>query len=262
MSASDAITTRLNHAIEQGRAAARLIMQYAESNFSVERKGDDSPVTVADREAELQLRRSIEAAFPDDGILGEEFDTKAGSNGFRWILDPIDGTKSFISSVPLFGTMIGIQFEEESVAGVVEFPGLNERIYAAQGQGCWTQRADSEATRAQVSQTPLSEGLFVTTEVESFRERDALGLYETLEKRAWFSRTWGDCYGYYLVATGRATAMVDPGMSIWDAAPLLPIMEEAGGRFTDWSGVRTVDGGEGLATNGVDHDAILDLMRR
>ena len=234
-------------AVEAGN---HTLKYFQTDGFDVERKGDDSPVTVADRQAEQLLRERIAEAFPDDTIVGEEFDTKEGSSPWRWILDPIDGTKSFISGVPLYGTMIGIDREEQATIGVVHFPGLDCGMYAAKGEGAWHFRGDADPLPARVSSVEsLADGLFVTSQVDTFAARASHAAFEHLQQKAYITRTWGDCYGYYLVATGRAVAMVDPLMSIWDAAALQPIMEEAGGKFTDWQGVARIDGGEGIGTN-------------
>ncbi len=237
-------------------------MQYFSQEVAVQRKSDDSPVTIADREAELLLRREIESAFPNDSIVGEEHPPKMGSSPYRWILDPIDGTKSFIAGVPLFGTLIGIQRDEESVAGVIELPALDCRIAAAQGQGAWWQRGQDEFRPARVSNVEqLRDAVYLTSEVGSFGDRGAIDVHHQLESAAWYARTWGDCYGYFLVATGRAAVMVDPVMNLWDAAALLPILTEAGGTYTDWSGVPSVDSGEGLGTNSRVLDQVLQITR-
>ena len=247
-------------AVEAGRHTLRYFQQ---ENFVVERKFDDSPVTVADREAEQLLRDRISAAFPEDVILGEEFGEVAGDSGFRWILDPIDGTKSFISGVPLYGTLIGVESENGCEIGVIYMPGLDECIYAQKGNGAWYIKGDLKPVQAKVSvREQLSDSVFVTSQVDSFEERGAGEAYRSLERAAYVTRTWGDCYGYLLCATGRVDFMVDPIMSVWDAAALLPIMEEAGGTFTDWQGKATIHAGEGIATNGRMLDEVLEITRQ
>ncbi len=256
------LSPRLELARRIARQAGQLVMQYYSTTLPVQRKSDNSPVTVADREAEQLLRREIEAEFPDDAIVGEEHGPKNGSSPYRWIVDPIDGTKSFIAGVPLFGTLIGVQHEQQSVIGVIELPALDLRIHAAVGRQAWCQAGEGAPQLARVSQTPkLKEGLYLTSEVGSFAERGAKEVHERLEQASWYARTWGDCYGYFLVATGRAAAMVDPVMNLWDAAALLPILIEAGGTFTDWQGRSTVDAGEGIATNGRVLDEVLAITR-
>lgn len=246
------LTSRLALARRIGVSAGRHTLQYFQrDNYEVERKGDASPVTIADKEAEQLLRKEIAAAFPEDAILGEEFGETPGTSGFRWILDPIDGTKSFISGVPLYGTMIGVEYDGRSVIGLVYIPGLDEGVYASQGQGCWHWRGEAAPTPAKVSaRKSLREGALVTSQVDTFARRGAAEAYSQLEQAAYITRTWGDCYGYLLVATGRVEVMIDPIMNVWDAAAIQPILEEAGGTFTSWSGEATIHAGEGLGTNG------------
>jgi histidinol phosphatase-like enzyme (inositol monophosphatase family) len=258
------VARRLELALSAGKDAGRLTLRYfQQDNFEVERKSDASPVTIADRSAEQLLRDRIAAAFTSDAILGEEFGASAGTSGFTWILDPIDGTKSFISGVPLYGTMVGIEHDGVSLAGLVYIPGLSEGVYASAGQGAWHFRGDNTPTRCSVSpKKSLADGLFLTSQVDSFAKRNAAAAYEALEKTAYITRTWGDCYGYLLVATGRAELMVDPIMNIWDAAAVQPIIEEAGGQFTDWQGAPTIHSGEAIATNSLIHAEILAITRQ
>jgi histidinol phosphatase-like enzyme (inositol monophosphatase family) len=258
----DARNARLALAREVAQQAGELIMSYFDARVPVERKADDSPVTVADREAERFLRSRIEEAFPEDAILGEEQGTRPGRSGYRWILDPIDGTKSFIAGVPLFGTLVAVQAGEQAVVGVIELPALQTRLFAARGQGAWVQTGNSPPQRARVStQEHLADGLYLTSEVATFRQEGLLEVHQQLEAAAWYARTWGDCYGYYLVATGRAVAMVDPALCIWDAAALQPILLESGGTFTDWSGHESIDPGRAVATNGRVLSEVLAITR-
>jgi histidinol phosphatase-like enzyme (inositol monophosphatase family) len=254
---------RLQLACEAARDAGHLTLKYFRSDrYSVERKADDSPVTTADREAEQLLRERIESAFPDDAIVGEEFGQREGRSGYRWILDPIDGTTSFVSGVPLYGTLIGVEFGQRSIAGVIYIPALDECVYAAQGCGAWYVSQGQKPRAARVSSCDsLSDGLFVTSQVDLYEKRDAWQVFRELQRRAYITRTWGDCYGYLLVATGRAEVMVDPVMRVWDAAALQPILEEAGGSFTDWRGQRTIYHGEGIATNGRLLEEVLSITR-
>jgi histidinol-phosphatase len=258
------IKPRLELAIAAGKEAGRLTLNYFQrDNFQVERKSDASPVTIADRSAEQLLRERIAAAFPADGILGEEFGTVEGSSGFRWILDPIDGTKSFISGVPLYGTMVGVEHDGRALAGLVYMPGLDEGVYASAGQGTWHFRGGDSPRRCRVSQKrTLAEGVFLTSQVDTFAKRSAAAAYDALQSAASITRTWGDCYGYLLVATGRAEAMVDPIMNVWDAAAVQPIVEEAGGTFTDWQGNPTIHAGEAVATNGLVQAEVLAITRQ
>jgi histidinol-phosphatase len=257
------IARRLELAITAGKEAGKLTLRYfQQSNYEVERKGDQSPVTIADRSAETLLRERIAPAFREDGILGEEFGTQQGTSGFTWILDPIDGTKSFISGVPLYGTMVGIEHEGRALAGLVYMPALDEGVFASTGQGTWHFAKAEQPRRAYVSKRlRLADGLFVTSQVDTFAKRGAMGAFEALQGAAYVTRTWGDCYGYLLVATGRAEVMVDPLLNVWDAAAVQPIVEEAGGTFTDWQGNASIHAGEAIATNGLVKDEVLRIIR-
>ena len=243
------MSARLRLALEASREAGKITLKYfQQDNLAVDRKADDSPVTIADRQAEEHLRRRIAEAFPDDGILGEELPERPGTSGLRWILDPIDGTKAFIHGVPLYGTLVGLEHQGRSVLGVILIPALDECIYAEAGQGAWYVRGQEPPCRARVlSGGALAEGLFLTSEVRSFEQIGRRDVYDRLQSVARVTRTWGDCYGYLLVATGRATLMVDPIMNVWDAAALQPVLEEAGGVFTDWQGRPTIHSGQGIA---------------
>ncbi|MBL8849350.1 MAG: histidinol phosphate phosphatase, partial [Planctomycetaceae bacterium] len=209
------------------------------------------------------IRGLIEQNFAADGVLGEEFGERPGSSGFRWILDPVDGTKSFVHGVPLFGTLIGLEHGDRPVLGVCRLPALNEVVYAAEGNGAWWQRGDDAPTRAQVTRTSkLSEALLSYTAVELFDRTHRRETFEALVHACHASRAWGDCYGHILVATGRADVMVDPIMNIWDCAPLLPILREAGGIYVDWTGAETIRGGDGISTTTRLKSAVLDLVHR
>ena len=262
MNTATDITPRLELAIEAAHEAGRITLEhFRRADLEVERKGDDSPVTVADRQAEQHLRRRISEAFPDDAVLGEEFPQQPGSSSFRWILDPIDGTKSFIHGVPLYGTLVGVEHQGQPVLGLILIPALDECVYAATGQGAWYVTAGGNPQPAKVSGcSTLSEGLFLTSEVSSFSQIGRRDVYDRLETAARLSRSWGDCYGYLLVATGRAELMVDPVAAVWDLAALLPVIQEAGGTFSDWQGRPTIHSGQGVATNGRIHDEALALI--
>ena len=238
----------LEFAVDLARGAGEITLQYFRKKPETSTKSDGSYVTIADREAESYLRRRIGERFPDDAILGEEEGELQGTSGRRWILDPIDGTFAFVHGVPLYGVLIAVEIGGEMAVGVVNIPALGEIVSAAKGVGCFL---NAEPARVS-STTELKDALLLST---SFGRGT-----ELLQERAKVSRTWGDCYGYVLVATGRADVMLDPVMNLWDCAPLLPIMEEAGGTFTDWRGVRTVDGGNSIATNGVLFEEVMSLI--
>ena len=240
----------LEFAVDLARGAGEITLQYFRKKPETSKKSDGSYVTIADREAESFLRQWISQTYPDDGILGEEEGELKGTSGRRWILDPIDGTFAFVHGVPFYGVLIAVEIKGEISVGVVNMPALGEIVSAAKGLGCLF-----NGEPARVSDTAeLKDALLLST---SFGRAT-----ESLQARAKVSRTWGDCYGYVLVATGRADIMLDPVMNLWDCAPLLPIMEEAGGTFTDWRGVRTADGGNSIATNGLLFEEVMSLIRQ
>jgi histidinol phosphatase-like enzyme (inositol monophosphatase family) len=257
------LTARLDFAVHASRVAGDISLQYfRKDDLAIDLKADDTPVTVADRLAETKLRELIVESFPDDAILGEEFPNRDGKSGYRWILDPIDGTKSFIHGVPLYGTLIGLERDGESVLGVIRIPALNECVYAAKSQGAWYVWNDAPPKPAKVStRQPLKKALFVTSEVSSYEMMNRRAIYDQLQAAARLTRNWGDCYGYMLVATGRADAMIDPIMEIWDAAPMPVIFQEAGGTFTDWKGNPKIDSREGVATNGLLFDEVMQIVK-
>ncbi len=201
------------------------------------------------------LRSLIGERFPDHGIIGEEYGGQAASGSLTWIIDPIDGTKSFACGVPIYGCLLALVEDGRPLVGVAHFPALNETIYAARGSGCfWNGR------RARVStQASLSDAVLLASEIASYGDKAAA--WNQLVNSTYIQRTWGDSYGYMLVATGRADIMLDAKMNIWDCAPFGVIMAEAGGTFTDWQGTPTIDGGEALATNGVLFDQVMEITR-
>ncbi len=238
--------------------AGRLTLQHFQTGVLAELKEDESPVTAADREAETIIRQGLQASYPDDGIVGEEFDPVESRSGRTWYVDPIDGTKSFVSGVPLYGVLIGLEGPRDTcLAGAVYLPALDEMVCASRGEGCfWNGR------RARVSAVGrLSDASICYTSARSFAECGRQGAWEALAPRARLERGWGDCYGHILVATGRAEAMLDPIISPWDCGPLPVILEEAGGSFTDWQGQPTIHGGDGVSTNGRLREDILSHLR-
>ncbi|MDR1291410.1 MAG: inositol monophosphatase family protein [Planctomycetaceae bacterium] len=258
---------RLEFARAIVRDAGEITLEYFydPAKYNVESKTDSSPVTLVDREVEQYLRGCIKKRFPQDAILGEEFSDQSGTSGFKWLLDPIDGTKSFIHGVPLYSVLVGIEQDGVSVVGVIGLPALNEMIWAGNETGAWheTFTRSREPKRAKVSDCRnIADAVFLTSEVLTYDKANRRGAYEELEGRVSLTRTWGDAYGYFLVATGRADIMVDPILSDWDAGPLMLILEEAGGKFTDWKGNRTIYGKEGIGTNGFLHEEVLQILRQ
>ena len=257
-----ALDGRLAAAVELAVLAGNSTLEHFQrGTFAVERKGDDSPVTVADKQAEQLIRQQLQLRFPQDAILGEEFGASEGSSAYQWIVDPIDGTKSFISGVPLYSTLVGIVSAGQCLAGVIYLPALDEIVFAAKGFGAWHVARGSQPQRCHVSQRSLADGLFVVSQVDNFERRGAAAGYRQLESAAYVTRTWGDGYGYLLIATGRGELMVDPIANPWDLAAVQPVVEEAGGQFSSWSGEPHVFGGDAIGSNGLVHQQALDALR-
>lgn len=248
----------LDFAVRLAREAGDITYRHFKGSFVAERKADNSFVTIADREAERNLRASIERAFSDDGILGEEEGEKIGTTGRRWIIDPVDGTYSFVHGVPLYAVLIGLEIDGESVLGAVNLPALNELVYAARGLGCFW---NGEPARVSATQA-LSEALLLATDFGTCEQYGFGPSAQTLQRQVNARRTWGDAYGHVLVATGRADIMLDPVMNVWDCAALLPLLEEAGGTFTNWQGKRTIHGGNAISTNGCLFDGVMETIRK
>lgn len=254
---------RLQFALAVSLEARDLIMgYYQQANLVVENKRDASPVTEADRGAEQLIRQRLAESFPHDAVLGEEFGERPGTSGYRWILDPIDGTKAFIHGVPLFGTLIGVEFQGQCVVGVCRLPALNEVVYAARGHGAWWQVGIEAPRPAHVSAIQdIRLATFCTTDLNGYRVVGQEAAYQRVLDAVNLARGWSDCYGYALVATGRADLMVDPRMNPWDAAALVPILQEAGGHFLDWSGQPSIYGGNGIGVNAALKDDVLKLIQ-
>lgn len=230
---------------EVATIAGDIAREYYGRNPETRTKSDGSPVSVADIDAERAAREWIEQRFPDDGVIGEELPPVRPSAARRWIVDPIDGTYTFLQSVPLWGTLVAVAEGDSVIAGAAYFPALDEIIAAALGEGCWW-----NGSRTSVSTiSKLAEARLVTTDARFTRDTARRERWRSLQDSARTMRTWGDCYGYLLVATGRADIMVDDVISDWDCAALMPIITEAGGAFTDWRGRATAFGGDAIATN-------------
>ena len=246
----------LDFAVDAARQAGEVALSLFQSGVGVEWKSDGSPVTVADRAAEELLRQLIERRFPDHAVFGEELGETSRDSTHRWIIDPIDGTQSFIRGVPLFGVLVGLEISGEMAVGVARFPALDETVSAATGRGCsWNSRP------ARVSRVSRLADAAVTCTSAAHLGRVRPKAWARLQEATRLQRGWGDCYGHCLVATGRADIMLDPVLSPWDCAALLPILREAGGTFTDWTGQPTIDGGNGISTNGLLFDAVMTIVR-
>ncbi|MDA1102238.1 MAG: inositol monophosphatase family protein [Gemmatimonadetes bacterium] len=243
----------LDFATTLAHEAGAVTLKYFGGVVDHDAKGDGSPVTIADKEAERLIRGRIEGRYPNHAILGEEYGESNEGARVRWILDPIDATRSFMRGVPLYGVLIGIEVDGVSTVGVAHFPPLRETVAAGTGLGCTWNGAPCRVSTI----SRLEEAVVCTTDVERLLSRPEGAGWRRLQQRAAFSRTWGDCYGHALVATGRIEAQVDPVMKPWDAGPFLTIVTEAGGRFTTLGGEATLHGGSGVSTNGVLHGEVL-----
>jgi len=236
----------LEAAGELAARAGEIALARFRRGITVERKHDGSPVTAADRAAEQFARDWIMARFPDHGIIGEEFGVHQPTARWRWLIDPIDGTRTFVAGVPLWGTLVALCDGQSVVAGAASYPATGESIVGALGQGTW-----ANGVRCSVSSVESLERATVLTTDERFRHTPQRRAgWTRLADASGTSRSWGDCYGYMMVATGRAEAMVDGIMGPWDAAPFLPIVAEAGGVFVDFNGRSTAFGDGAVATNG------------
>ncbi|HEX8282990.1 MAG TPA: inositol monophosphatase family protein [Pyrinomonadaceae bacterium] len=246
----------LDFGVSAAREAGEITLRYFKKEFRTRLKGKDNFVTQADLEAEAFLRRRIAERYPEDAIVGEEEGESAGSSGRRWILDPIDGTYSFVHGVPFYGVLVGCEVDGEPAVGVINLPALGECVYAAKGLGCFW-----NGEPARVSRTGrLEDALLLSTDFGSCARHGFGEAAGELQRRASMRRTWGDCYGYALVATGRADVMLDPALNVWDCAALMPILEEAGGTFTDWQGRRSIHSGNGVATNGALFEEVMRII--
>ena len=235
----------LSAAIDIAKIGGAHTLKYFKKDFEVISKADDSPVTIADRETEQVIRQEILKRFPDHGIIGEEFGRTNEESNIQWVLDPIDGTKSFIHGVPFYTTLIGIMIDNEPVVGVINAPALNEVCAAGIGLG-----VTLNGKPCSVRDTKeLEESTFLVTEIRRFQECGMEPQFQELMAKTKLHRTWGDAYGHMMVAIGRADIMFDPVLNIWDAAALLPILKEAGGVFSDTKGVETIHSGNGFSTN-------------
>lgn len=246
----------LDFGVSAAREAGEITLRYFKKEFQTRLKGKDNFVTQADIEAEEFLRRRIAERYPEDAIVGEEGGESAGSSGRRWILDPIDGTYSFVHGVPFYGVLLGVEVDGDPAVGVINLPALGELVYAARGLGCFWNGEPARVSRTE----RLEDALLLSTDFGSCARHGFGAAADELQRRASQRRTWGDCYGYALVATGRADVMLDPALNVWDCAALMPILEEAGGTFTDWQGRRSIHSGNGVATNGALFQEVMQII--
>ncbi|MDZ7778638.1 MAG: inositol monophosphatase family protein [Gemmatimonadota bacterium] len=248
----------LDFATTLAREAGDLTLHYFGTVVEHDAKGDGSPVTIADTEAERLIRARVEERYPEHSILGEEYGESNEGARVRWILDPVDATRSFMRGVPLYGVLIGIEVDGEPAVGVAHFPPLRETVAAGKGLGCTLNGEPCKVSDVD----RIEQSVVCTTDVERILSRPQGPGWRRIQQKAAFSRTWGDCYGHALVATGRIEAQVDPVMASWDAGPFLTIATEAGGRFTTLEGEETLHGGSGVSSNGRIHDYVLEELAK
>lgn len=249
----DADPDLVTEAVELARAAGEATLQwFRHAELAVDRKGDGTPVTQADREAERLIRSELAVRHPDDGVLGEEEPETPGTSGRRWILDPIDGTKAFTHGVPLYSNLLAVEDEHGIAVGVINIPALGETVWAGRGLGCFCNGEPARvSTVASVGESYISTSGFSPWSDEALLALQHTGAH---------LRTWGDGYGYVLVATGRVDAMIDPAAELYDLAPMPVILREAGGRFSSLDGEDGPDHGSGIASNGLLHESLLATL--
>jgi histidinol-phosphatase len=252
---------RLAHELADA-ADALTTARFLAGDLVVESKPDLTPVTDADRTVEREMREHLERSRPEDSILGEEYGV-SGDPGRprRWVIDPIDGTKNFVRGVSVWATLIALQLDEQTVVGVVSAPALNRRWWAASGAGAWTGPSTREARACRVSRVAeLSDAYLAYSSLFGWEERDQLPQFIELLRRVWRTRAFGDFWSHMMVAEGAIDASCEPALSLWDLAALQVIVTEAGGRFSDLSGVDRPDGGSVVCTNGLLHEAVLSVL--
>lgn len=247
---------------ELAQESGELIMRYYTDHLrgagpEVITKPDDSPVTAADREAEMLMRERISKRFPDHAVLGEEFGRTGPTDAaLQWVLDPIDGTKAFVHGVPLFGTLIALMEGPQPILGVIHLPATGELMIGARGQGT---TVNGRPVRVRDT-AKLEDATFLFTDGSHMHRLGRGAEFVALQKRVRIVRGWGDCYGHFMVAAGRADIMVDPELSLWDVAALKPCVEEAGGRLTELSGSNPPTGSSAVSTNGALHDEVIAVL--
>ncbi len=248
----------LDQVVDLTREAGELTLRwFRDTSLGVDRKGDGTPVTDADRAAERLLRERLGERFPDDAVIGEEEPTSQGSSGRTWVIDPIDGTKSFTHGVPLYSNLLALYDDEGCALGVINLPALGTTVYAGRGLGCFV---DGEPTRVNTTET-LAGACVCTSGLGPWSQAHL----DAIRAAGPLFRTWGDGYGFALVAMGHVEAMVDPRVAVWDLGPLPVVIREAGGRYTDLRGREEVllDAeitSSSVATNGRVHDELLALI--
>jgi myo-inositol-1(or 4)-monophosphatase len=250
------LDAELDLALRLVREAEEPILSRFQRKIEVVTKRDNTPVTEADREAEALIRRRLGELRPEHGVIGEEHGVHLPLARYKWVVDPIDGTKAFIHGVPLFGTLLALLDNGVPVVGVIHMPALGESLWAARGRGAWLNGSVAKVSEvSDLSHALLCDGTALTVSRSPWGK-----VWMDLRAEASVARGWGDCYGHLLVACGRAEAMLDPIVSIWDVAPMGIILPEAGGRFTSVSGEESIEAGNGLSSNGYLHSLLVSRL--
>jgi histidinol-phosphatase len=248
--------TRYDLAVTAARIAGDVARTIYDATFEVEWKEDKSPVTIADKKAEETIRKLVAQYFPGDGFLGEEFGHEPGTTGYRWIIDPIDGTRSFVRHIPIWATLVGLEYKGEQIGGVAYIPCLGELYRALRGGGAFCNDRPIHVSKV----NDLSQALMCYSSIGWFRKAGREKTFLELAAKTQRQRGFGDFYGFVLVAAGSAEAMVEHGVHPWDVAATKVLVEEAGGKFTDWNGTPTIDAPDVLATNGLLHDPVRTIL--
>ena len=247
---------RYELAVTTAKEAGQLAMGYFDTNLAVEWKQDLTPVTAADRQAEELIRKRLLSSFPNDGFLGEEFGSTPGTSGFRWIIDPIDGTRNYVRGIPLWATLIGLEYRDEQILGVADVPAMNQTYRALRGDGAF--RDDQRIHVSKVSD--ISQAMMFYSSLSWFIKAGRQDAFLELARRVQRQRGFGDFYGFVLVAQGSGELMMEHGTHAWDLAAIKPIVEEAGGRFSNWDGQANIYRPDVLVSNGVLHEEVLNLL--
>lgn len=236
--------------------SGKVIKKYFRTNIQIDSKNDNSPVTIADKTAEEVMRNMIMKEYPEHGILGEEFGEHNKGAEYQWILDPIDGTKSFICGAQTFGTLIALVKNNQPILGVINQPVLKEFLIGDNS----TALLNGEQVKIRECSN-INSSVLLSTDHYAFGKHQNLEKYENLCKQVKLYRNWGDCYGYYLLATGFADIMIDAVMSIWDTMALIPVIKGAGGVITDYKGNDPLIGNSIIAASPEIHQQVLDILK-
>jgi histidinol-phosphatase len=247
---------RYEFAVTTTAAASTIAARYFDGSFAVEIKADESPVTIADRETETYLRSKLSEAFPGDGFLGEEHGAEPSTTGFRWIIDPIDATRNFIRGIPIWGTLVGLEYSGELVAGVIEAPAIGQRWRALRGDGAFHNDRSVRVSKV----ADLGKATIFYTALPWFQKANRVDAFMEFTRRSEVQRGFGDFYGHVLVAQGSGELMVEYGVHAWDVAAIKPIVEEAGGRFSAWDGSQDIERPDVVVSNGLLHDEALRIL--